>query len=445
VSDEAKSDTPIKMNLFYQPLKLRNPVVKSPRPGLLFIAMVCLIAAVFPGNSMGQDFNQAEAFYELNQLNAARPIYLAIWQADPTHVVALRRYAVCAIGTGKAYDASGPASTLYSRTGLLTDKALMAKCYLFAGKLDAARRVADELLAGESLWSDADRRAILPLIDGILTRTFNIRFQFDAALVEGQTSNESLQVPIPVATNPVQQVLSIEAMIDSNWMSLPTATVDDQRFGVMDWEDTPVWIGTSVDLFPADLSAQATQSPWGYPPELARFVQPSYFVDSSQRDVRSRAASLRKQSAYNTVNSVLSWCSANIDYIPPNPAAYGGKASEVIARRYDHCEGRIMAAAALLRANGIPARMLRGHSAFVGDSGKGFHHTILEFYLASVGWVPWDYGQKPCVAPGDFLTLFSYPHPPFSPESDTRLQTLMMFQRTSLTCDYVDFEVISRR
>ncbi len=423
--------------------------MKKPAKTRLFTLILVVVLSGFTQTATAQDFAVAEAYYQNNQCRLARIEAWGVWSNNPQHWNALRLYVQCAIATGKAMEATHWAKVLMTETQLLEDKALFAQCTMAAGKLNNARGIADELLAVESTWGNS-RAIILQRIDGILSRSYRVDFEFLVADVQAQDHLAPyIHIPIPIGNTLTQSSFvfytdGIASPWSGSTYTNPIQTVDGQPYYRALPEEDEVLIRVYVEMEPADVTAAANFAQWGYPASVSHLVQDTWFITSGHPDVVALAASLRKNTPFATVKSVLAWCQENIDYIAPGVTDPGETSLDIIQQGYGHCEGRCMAAAALLRANGIPARFVRGHSAFIGDTGHGYHHTILEFYLAGVGWIPWDYGQKPGVIPADFLALFCYPQPPFYPEWDDTLTELMFFQLVGVNCEYVDFSVLSR-
>jgi hypothetical protein len=380
------------------------------------------------------------------QNNLAREEAWSLWQSDSSDLFALSNYIYCSIETGQAQTALPAAFFLKNFTNSIYDHALYVRCLLAAGQLELAQKEARILLAGQSSWGNA-RGQILYSIDGALDRTYNVEFDFDVSQVDGQNSLfPYIHVPIPILSLPSQTA----TVVDSDAVNWPNPNiyqlVDGQRYLNVLPSGNTVSVSTQVTVGPRDLTLQCNRAPNGYPTSLARFTKPSHFINSDSQQVKLLANSLGRNRPYETVKAVLGWCQENIMYTPPGLYFPSGiKATDVMDRGFGHCEERIMVAVALLRANNIPARLLRGHSAFLGDDGRGHHHSILEFYLEGVGWIPWDYGQTPGVVPANFLAMFRYNHPCLWPEKDMRMAILLLFQRTGLNCEYVWFEVTSRQ
>lgn len=63
----------------------------------------------------------------------------------------------------------------------------------------------------------------------------------------------------------------------------------------------------------------------------------------------------------------------------------------ILTLKRGHCEHLACGMAALMRAAGIPARLVRGWNvgiSAVGEEGYVLQHSICEFYITGLGWVP---------------------------------------------------------
>ncbi len=114
---------------------------------------------------------------------------------------------------------------------------------------------------------------------------------------------------------------------------------------------------------------------------------------------------LKAPTYYQTVLNIMNWVNKNIKVITVGSA--GGNTAQIFARGGGHCESRNSACIALMRACGIPARLVRGN-AFILKNDDISWHTITEYYLPNVGWVTWDYGAPPLTAPLAFVATYSY-------------------------------------
>lgn len=89
-------------------------------------------------------------------------------------------------------------------------------------------------------------------------------------------------------------------------------------------------------------------------------------IDFSHPTVQSLATQLKKETAKETAKAIAKWTFDNIRYDTSNDfnSCKGVKASEVIERGFGICSTQSKVNTALLRANGIPARMVTGCLTF---------------------------------------------------------------------------------
>jgi len=409
---------------------------------ILFLSFTSLSLLVSTVNA--QQYSDAIAHEDNHHWQSAMIIASMYWNSHPTHYDSLRCKLRNGYRTGMATYVVDEAKWLMKQTGLATDKAYYVEGLALSGRLDEAIVEARNLLDDRTNWPPDVDDEIFERIDQVLSRTYEIEFTVDPVRMMALNDQDSLpdyiQVPIP-RWMPFQR--AINAVEGAASYELGTVA-GGRYFKVWPDGDQPFVLRSIVKIFPMDRIDESVDADWGYPPNVEPFTEPSFMINSDDPIIVSLAEQLRRDTPYETVKSVLGYCSRNLHFIPPGETQGGGKATETLARGYGHCEGLTTLAAALLRANDIPARLIRGHSRFVGDSGHGHHHSILEYYLDGVKWTPWDYGQHPGIVSADFLALWRYSNPLDWQESDRRTWNLMVFQRLGLLCEYVNFNVVFR-
>jgi transglutaminase-like putative cysteine protease len=190
--------------------------------------------------------------------------------------------------------------------------------------------------------------------------------------------------------------------------------------------------------------AKAIVSSNTYPEEARRYLLKIKDADPNLPMVLSQARQLKGDSPCASIENVLNWCNANLKYIATEQAdAGGGNGEDVLKRKSGHCEGRTTGAVSLLKACGIPARYIRGHGAVVGKAGHGSWHTITEYYLVGIGWIPWDYDYEPFVVRPTYLSTFHYDSPHAAPgRGDRSVIDLWNFQALGPSCEFVNFKLL---
>ncbi len=146
------------------------------------------------------------------------------------------------------------------------------------------------------------------------------------------------------------------------------------------------------DEFPFDSS--------GLPESVTQFLEPSEQVQSDHLNFIELAGSLTSGSTtqWEALTALNGWIMDNISY-GTNPYGYDALSTYILG--WGNCSNYAHIALALVRAAGIPARLVHGYSLSKsyslptgGDSiqanwGQGTHAWI-EVYYPSLGWVPYD-------------------------------------------------------
>lgn len=111
-------------------------------------------------------------------------------------------------------------------------------------------------------------------------------------------------------------------------------------------------------------------------------------VDPTSPQVKKLAAQLRGGTDIQTVENIMNFISRQVPWTDV-PGRLNSE--DCLKLRKGSCTPRSLAAAALFRANGIPARLIRGHSGVAPDRVNPGPHTIPQFYLRGIGWVDSDF------------------------------------------------------
>ena len=127
------------------------------------------------------------------------------------------------------------------------------------------------------------------------------------------------------------------------------------------------------------------------PDELELYLLPTDMAQSDDSTIVALANELSTGCTLEgqVVDAVISWIISHIEY---DESAILNDASTVLERESATCAGFLYLAEALLRANGIPARLESGAAAPIGFSGEieGRPHGWFEAYYPDAGWVPCD-------------------------------------------------------
>ncbi len=151
-------------------------------------------------------------------------------------------------------------------------------------------------------------------------------------------------------------------------------------------------------VFVEPIRIQTSDFPLGRLPEEVRvFLQPTDLVQSEHPFIQRKARELVRdaRSVYEAIQRILIWTVEHMRYvlIPPQfDALYAFRTGEGNCQNYSHL------AAALLRAVGIPARIVNGitlKEAYQVETNQGTfsfrmaqgRHSWIEVYLPDIGWL----------------------------------------------------------
>ena len=206
----------------------------------------------------------------------------------------------------------------------------------------------------------------------------------------------------------------------------------------------PFQLKAQVTLTPCNLRRKVEQAPESaYPADVTKYLGKIGGADPNSERVQAIAQTLRGKTRKETIENVLNWCSRSLRFIGALGQYNGGTSDDILARGGGHCEGLTTGAVSLLRACGIPARYIRGHGAVVENDGHGSWHTIVEYYVANVGWIPWDNGYAPFVTRPTYLCTFHYdaPYDVKNVAGDRTMLDLWNFQALGPACEFVSFHL----
>jgi protein-glutamine gamma-glutamyltransferase len=153
-------------------------------------------------------------------------------------------------------------------------------------------------------------------------------------------------------------------------------------------------------------------------PAYARFLQ---LPDDTAARVRELAASIAagRPTQYEVVAATERWIAANTRYdlrVPREPPGVDAVEHFLFSTRRGFCEHIASAMAVLLRANGIPTRLVAGFGPGTRNPFTGYQevrfadaHAWVEVYYANVGWVPYDPTFGVPAAEGSWTDLFPAP------------------------------------
>lgn len=262
-------------------------------------------------------------------------------------------------------------------------------------------------------WVPLPASAKTLLLDGLLESRISTvqQIHFD---VESEIRTLTFRFALPTSFSTKTTSQQTEGL-QIRFTSEPASVVDDldrfvNRFKKATWEHLKQGVTVTLSFtahVKADLQAikQAVRFPLEAIPRAdAAFLQPTSMVQSDSAEIVSLSRELVKdaRTAHEAVTAILDWVADHVKYTY-NPPQYD--ALYTLKEGKGNCQNFAHFSMALLRAAGIPARIVGGISLRrewkvpVGDGfivqnmGQGGHAWI-EIFAPDVGWLAYDPQQS---------------------------------------------------
>ncbi|MCG2710710.1 MAG: transglutaminase domain-containing protein [Thermodesulfovibrionales bacterium] len=195
----------------------------------------------------------------------------------------------------------------------------------------------------------------------------------------------------------------------------PVSVVDDidkfgNRFKKAKWENLRQSVNITIS-FDARIKSElrsmessAAFPPNGIPNDDAVFLKPTQMVQSDNEEIiaLSRRLTVNARTTHDAVDAILNWVADNVKYTY-NPPQYD--AIHTLKTGKGNCQNFAHLSMALLRAAGIPSRIVGGISLkrqwkvpvengyLVQDMGQG-GHAWMEIFFPDLGWLSYDPQQS---------------------------------------------------
>ena len=123
------------------------------------------------------------------------------------------------------------------------------------------------------------------------------------------------------------------------------------------------------------------------PAELRVFLEPDVHIESDDPEIVALAEELTREAAtaWDATEIIVDWCAKNIKYVIADTPS----AKLALTKKEGDCGPHATLTIALLRAAGIPARMVGGLLYDFSIDGFG-QHVWVEVYIGDGQWVPVD-------------------------------------------------------
>lgn len=274
------------------------------------------------------------------------------------------------------------------------------------GERSEAVKAATYLRDNQRHWGNLTK-VCQDVIASVSTHTYEISWRITAP-----SGKESVRlIPVPQQDRFVQTRVSVSVRGAKSW-SLETTQEGVQYVKATVIPGVETWVTASVTMTPhswRSLLPKVTSA--AAPLELLAYLGKSDYrgkrdvIDPTAPLAAKLAQELRGATHAQTAENVMNYITKNVPWtdIPEN----GNPSSEgCLQLQKGSCTPRTFAAVAILRAAGIPARAVRGHSRLLPNQTHPGAHTIPEFYLSGIGWVDSDFDGPVWNARTNFLRMY---------------------------------------
>lgn len=269
------------------------------------------------------------------------------------------------------------------------------------------------LLGLLALGSTGTGQARTLFLDGALSSSFHIKDQAVLGMPHGIDQFNYHIVPPPSVTTKTSK----QSVSNFRYTATPTpSSVQEKtdaygnRFLVLTWQNPSgdVQIVSDYDVKASvEFASVASTAPYplpasAIPADAASYLKPSEQAQSEDKEIQALAAQLVKGATTEgaAVTRILHWVVDHLHY-QLDPAGYDALTTKREGK--GNCQNYSHLAIALLRAAGIPARMVRGRTLekpweVDEDNGRrrwtsrwaAGRHAWLEIYYPDLGWLMYD-------------------------------------------------------
>lgn len=253
------------------------------------------------------------------------------------------------------------------------------------------------------------------ILEGTLDGSVAMRQTMEFSVNQGPVSSLSFRFALP-ATFSSRTVSQTVAGFQADITPRPASSVVEtdrfgNRFQRVSWENVTQNIRVNL-TYTANVNSSLTALESRTPFPLGRsaaaeelYLKPTDMVQSGHDDIATLARQLTRgaKSEYEAVTAVTNWVADNIKYTF-NPPRYD--AVHTLTTRSGNCQNFAHLSIALLRSQGIPARIVGGitlkdswkvpidaRNSIVQSMGQG-GHAWLEVWFPDLGWLPYDPQQS---------------------------------------------------
>jgi len=188
------------------------------------------------------------------------------------------------------------------------------------------------------------------------------------------------------------------------------------------WKKPPVVIDVNmkaivkIDVELEELSSNSYFPMRGIPREVKAYTMPSELIQAGNKGIIELAKKLTKRAntTRGAVIRILRWMAKNIAFLS---GSKNNDAVSVLRRREGNCNSFSHLSAALLRASGVPVRIVNGivfarpfdiyeeHGRKLIFNMPGGRHSWIEVWFEDYGWIPCDPQKTESFIPGRYVRI----------------------------------------
>ena len=365
---------------------------------LLFLT---LLAA--PVRGTAQDLNaRIHRAYDMQDWPTVASLQLKIIEESHFSFGNGRAYVDAMAKSGRAEEALKVAARWRTNENWPGGDAVYADALMSAGWYEKARSVLRPLKEDHPSVEDA-RHYLESLLERASSKTYRLTWQIKAEDAAGMA---------PEWYDPPQNTANQKLLkLDVGGAEITKELTDDlgnRQLRLTPSGNGPITVTALVRLTPMSAREKPSDAITDLPESVKRFLLKSPGIDPTLEPFQQFAASISSKSYRDRILAVMEHANKTLTYCPPGSPAGLDKADAVVSRGGGHCEALTMAICAYLRAAGIPARMIRGDSAIVGEGGTICQHTITQYWLPGTGWMDWDHTLQPFDVRADYVRHGAY-------------------------------------
>jgi hypothetical protein len=262
------------------------------------------------------------------------------------------------------------------------------------------------------------------LLDGYQSSTINYKLiQKVTPTSETATLNLSFVVPQNFSSSTYNQQISDFKILFSQNPQKEEDWTDKRGNQVVDYKwlnprqavEAVITFRVKNSVLLKDIISQTPFPPQSPSEDIKYYLKSTKMVQSNEKSIRDLSDSIvaEPKTVYEAVHKILSWVIDHVNYIL-DPEVYDALSTMTSGR--GNCQNFSHLAAALMRAQGIPVRIVNGitlkepydirvdNRTLTLNMAQG-RHSWIEVYFSDLGWMPYDPQQSELFVSNRFIRI----------------------------------------